>query len=104
MVKPKKAAVPTILQTAIKEKGIIPDHMCDILCDLIALDNVPARRVVQAFKQIANALDVPVEGDVSECSVDQIMKEGGNAAKLQFIDSVQTVKDLHRPLHILVIV
>ncbi|PBK91256.1 hypothetical protein ARMGADRAFT_932911 [Armillaria gallica] len=72
----------------LKDKGIIPDEARDIFCDLVALDNVPARQVVSAFKRIAEALGVPLEGDVSERSIDCIMKEGGNASKLQIVDAV----------------
>ncbi|KAJ3968775.1 hypothetical protein EV361DRAFT_783921, partial [Lentinula raphanica] len=73
----------------LKEKGVIPDHIRDTICDLVALDNVPARSCANAFERIARSLGFDIEGAVSERSVNRIVKEGGVAAKLHAVQSFQ---------------
>ncbi|KAJ3777367.1 hypothetical protein FB446DRAFT_607864, partial [Lentinula raphanica] len=73
----------------LKEKGVIPDHIRNTICDLVALDNVPARSCANAFERIARSLGFDIEGAVSERSVNRIVKEGGVAAKLHAVQSFQ---------------
>ena len=60
--------------------------------DLVALDGVASKNVFRVFTRIAGALGVKVEGTVDERSVRRIVKEGGNASKLQFVDAVSKGK------------
>ncbi|KAJ3862512.1 hypothetical protein EV359DRAFT_65570 [Lentinula novae-zelandiae] len=60
--------------------GIIPDETQDIFLDLVAMDAVPANKVTQ--------------GDLSCRSVGRIVKEGGNASKLQIIESLKDAKGI----------
>lgn len=73
----------------LKEKGVIPDVARDVVTDLVALHSVPANAVIGAFKRIASALGVPVEGDVSDRSVNRIMLEGGAASEAQFVSTIR---------------
>ncbi|KAJ3842432.1 hypothetical protein F5878DRAFT_529862 [Lentinula raphanica] len=112
-LKEKVRRVPTRLETAmkkvrgvlgveerlektlrLKEKGVIPDHIRDTICDLVALDNVPAQSCVDAFKRITVGLGFDIEGNVSERSVNRIVKEGGVAAKLHVVESFQQAEGI----------
>ncbi|KAJ3754315.1 hypothetical protein EV360DRAFT_86942 [Lentinula raphanica] len=73
-------------------KGVIPDDARDVFLDLVAMENVPANRVTHVFKRIAAVFGIEVEGDVSERSIGRILKEGGNASKLQFISVLNEAK------------
>jgi hypothetical protein len=72
-----------------KEGGIITDTTRDCLTDLMALDHIPASRVASAFKRVAACLGVTVEDDVDRHSARRIQKEGGLAAKLQFVEAAK---------------
>ncbi|KAH7871962.1 uncharacterized protein C8R40DRAFT_1053615 [Lentinula edodes] len=74
--------------------GIIPDETRDIFLDLVAMDAVPANKVTRVFKRIACALGIEIEGDLSRRSVGRIVKEGGNASKLQIIESLKDAKGI----------
>ncbi|THV05863.1 hypothetical protein K435DRAFT_744526 [Dendrothele bispora CBS 962.96] len=76
----------------LKESGTIPDKARNVFLDLVALDEIPANKVVRVFKRIAGVFDIRVEGDVSRRSIGRIAKEGGNASKLQFIDTLTSAK------------
>ncbi|KAJ7649623.1 hypothetical protein FB45DRAFT_730809 [Roridomyces roridus] len=77
-----------------KEGGVVTDEVRDALTDLVALDNVPAKRAVSIFRRIGAFFGVHVEDDVSRRSVSRFVKEGGNAAKLQFVEATQTAKGI----------
>ncbi|KAJ3987892.1 hypothetical protein F5890DRAFT_1404170 [Lentinula detonsa] len=76
----------------LKDGQAIPDDARAILCDLVSIDAVPANKVECVFKHVAGALGIQVEGDVSRRSVGRIVKEGGNAANLQFGQAVLNAK------------
>lgn len=65
-------------------KRVIPDEARDIFLDLVAIDEVPANKVTRVFKRIADVFGISVEGDINRRSIGRIVKEGGNASKLQF--------------------
>ncbi|KAJ3965351.1 hypothetical protein EV361DRAFT_810856 [Lentinula raphanica] len=73
-------------------KGVIPDNARDVFLDLVSMENVPANKVTRVFKRIAAVFGIEVDGDVSERSVGRILKEGGNASKLQFISALNEAK------------
>ncbi|KAJ3817778.1 hypothetical protein F5880DRAFT_1617968 [Lentinula raphanica] len=75
-------------------QGVIPDDAHDVFLDLVAMDNVPANRVTRVLKRVASLFGIQVEGDVSDRSVSRIMKEGGNAAKLQFVQALTDAKGI----------
>ncbi|KAK7015365.1 hypothetical protein R3P38DRAFT_2786865 [Favolaschia claudopus] len=76
----------------LKHDGSIPDKARDIFAEMVALDNVPANKVVRVFKRIGEVFGVNVKGDVSRRSIGRITKEGGVAAKLQFAEASQKAK------------
>ncbi|THU86608.1 hypothetical protein K435DRAFT_922329 [Dendrothele bispora CBS 962.96] len=59
----------------LKENSTIPDKARNVFLDLVALDEIPANKVVQVFKRIAGVFDIRVEGDVSRRSIGWIAKE-----------------------------
>jgi hypothetical protein len=69
-----------------KEGSIITDTTWDCLTDLMALNHIPVSRVASAFKRVAACLGVTVEDNVDRRSARRIQKEGGLAAKLQFVE------------------
>ncbi|KAJ3750640.1 hypothetical protein DFH05DRAFT_1518781 [Lentinula detonsa] len=76
----------------LKEHGTIPDNTPNVLLDLVAMDKVPANKVTHVFKRIASAFGIEVEGEASRRSISWIVKEGGNASKLQIIESLKNAK------------
>ncbi|KAK7034159.1 hypothetical protein R3P38DRAFT_3351366 [Favolaschia claudopus] len=78
----------------LKQAGAIPDKARDIFAEMVALDNVPANKVVRVFKRIGEVFGVNVKGDVSRRSIGRITKEGGVAAKLQFAEEAQKAKGI----------
>ncbi|KAJ3991329.1 hypothetical protein F5050DRAFT_1716178 [Lentinula boryana] len=70
----------------------IPNEAHDILLDLVAIDEVPANKVTHVFKHIAEAFGISIHGNVDRRSIGRIVKEGGNAAKLQFGQAVIDAK------------
>ncbi|KAJ3818289.1 hypothetical protein F5880DRAFT_1491626 [Lentinula raphanica] len=77
-----------------KEKGVIPDKLRNLMCDLVALHNVPASQCIDAFKCIATGLGFEIDGNISTRSVNRIMKEGGIAAKVHIIESFQKAEGI----------
>ncbi|KAJ6517945.1 hypothetical protein C8R47DRAFT_960123 [Mycena vitilis] len=76
----------------LKENGVIPDATRDIINDLVAIDGVRPHRVIGVLKKIAAKLGIPVQGHASDRSVGRVVREGGAAAKLQFVEAVGTSK------------
>ncbi|KAJ7659104.1 hypothetical protein DFH06DRAFT_989994 [Mycena polygramma] len=76
----------------LKEKEVIPDATRDLINDLVANDGVRPDRVVSVMKRIAAKLGVHVNGDASNRSIRRVGKEGGVAAKMQFVDAVAGAK------------
>ncbi|KAF9017490.1 hypothetical protein BDP27DRAFT_1440481 [Rhodocollybia butyracea] len=76
----------------LKENGIIPDEARNIFLDLVAVDEVPANKVTHVFQRIADAFGILVKGNVDRRSVGRIVKEGGNASKLQIGQAVLDAK------------
>ncbi|KAJ7149386.1 hypothetical protein C8R43DRAFT_887885, partial [Mycena crocata] len=76
----------------LKEDGVIPDATRDIINDLVAIDGVRPHRVVGVLRKIAEKLGVKVKGNATDRSVRRIIKEGGVAAKMQFVEAVGTAK------------
>ncbi|KAJ4501707.1 hypothetical protein C8R41DRAFT_928430 [Lentinula lateritia] len=74
--------------------GVIPDEARDVFLDLVSMDAVPANKVTRVFKRIAGVFGIEVEGNVSRRSVGRITKEGGNASKLQLINSLKDAKGI----------
>ncbi|KAJ7897728.1 hypothetical protein B0H13DRAFT_1884566 [Mycena leptocephala] len=74
----------------LKEKGVIPDDTRDLINDLVALDGVRPHRVMGVLKRFAAKLGIPVQGDASDRSVRRVVKEGGVAAQMQFVEAVGT--------------
>ncbi|KAJ3755786.1 hypothetical protein EV360DRAFT_85587 [Lentinula raphanica] len=72
--------------------GIISDKARDVFIDLVAMENVPANRVTSVFKCSASMFGIEVEGEVSDRSIGQILKEGGNTSKLQFVSALGDAK------------
>lgn len=76
----------------LKENGVIPDDTRDMINDLVALDGVRPHRVIDALKRMAGKLGIRVQGNASDRSVRRVVKEGGLASQLQFIEAVGTSK------------
>ncbi|KAJ7433147.1 hypothetical protein B0H11DRAFT_1759292 [Mycena galericulata] len=76
----------------LKENGVIPDSTRDMINDLVALDGVRPNKVIGVLKRIAGKLGIGVTGDASDRSVRRIVKEGGVASGMQFIEAVGTSK------------
>ncbi|KAJ6483561.1 hypothetical protein C8R47DRAFT_1132582 [Mycena vitilis] len=58
--------------------------------DLVALDGVRPNKVIGVLKRIADKLGITVDGDVSDRTVRRVVKEGGMAAHVQFVEAVGT--------------
>ncbi|THU75834.1 hypothetical protein K435DRAFT_824682 [Dendrothele bispora CBS 962.96] len=71
----------------LKEKGVIPNNLCTLLCELVSLDSIPAQKCVDAFKRIASTLGIDVEGDILPRSINRVVKEGGMAAKIHMVEA-----------------
>lgn len=84
-----------IFSFTLKEKGVVPDATRDMINDLVALDGVRPNKVVGVLKCIARKLGIEVRGDVKPRTVGRIVREGGAAAQLQFVEAVGTSKGLN---------
>ncbi|KAJ3924382.1 MAG: hypothetical protein NXY57DRAFT_1089044 [Lentinula lateritia] len=80
-LKAKTSRIPGRLTTAAK-------------CIALSMDAVPANKVTHVFRRIAGVFGIEVEGDMSHRTVGRITKEGGNASKLQLIDSLKDAKGI----------
>ena len=76
----------------LKEKGIVPDSTRDMINELVALDGVRPNKVVGVLKRIAGKLGIAVTGNASDRTVRRIVKEGGVASHMQFVEAVGTSK------------
>ncbi|KAJ6528244.1 hypothetical protein DFH09DRAFT_1327825 [Mycena vulgaris] len=83
-----KDELSRLFSFTLKEKGVIPDSTRDMINDLVALDGVRPNKVVGVLKCITGKLGVTVTGDTSDRSVRRIVKEGGVASHLQFVEAV----------------
>jgi hypothetical protein len=63
-----------------------------MIADLVALDGVRPSKVVGVLKRIAAKLGIAVSGNASDRTVRRIVKEGGVAAQMQFVEAVGTSK------------
>ena len=73
----------------LKEKGIIPDPVRALLCDLMSF-GLKVSQNSHAVATIATAAGAEVEGEISRRSMLRIMKEGGVAAGMQIVDDVKS--------------
>ncbi|KAK7041304.1 hypothetical protein R3P38DRAFT_2475346, partial [Favolaschia claudopus] len=76
----------------LKEDGVIPDSARDMINNLVALDGVRPNKVVSVLRRIAEKLGIAVVGNASDRSIRRIVKEGGVASTLQFVEAVGTAK------------
>jgi prefoldin subunit 5 len=76
----------------LKEKGVVPDDTRNMINDLVALDGVRPNKVVGVLKRIAINLGIAVNGDASDRTVRRIVKEGGVASNMQFVEAVGVSK------------
>lgn len=60
--------------------------------DLVALDGVCPNKVIGVLKRIAERLGIGVTGDALDRTVRRIVKEGGLASQVQFVEAVGTSK------------
>ncbi|KAJ7474992.1 hypothetical protein FB451DRAFT_1034862 [Mycena latifolia] len=86
--KTAKEELANLFSFTLKEKGVIPDSTRDMINDLVALDGVRPNKVVRVLKRIAEKLGVTVTGDAFDRSVRRIVKEGGIASQMQFVEAV----------------
>ncbi|KAJ7197444.1 hypothetical protein GGX14DRAFT_374928 [Mycena pura] len=87
-----KDEITHLFSFTLKEKGVVPDSTRDMIADLVALDGVRPSKVVGVLKRIAAKLGIAVSGDASDRTVRRIVKEGGIAAQMQFVEAVGTSK------------
>ncbi|KAJ7200031.1 hypothetical protein GGX14DRAFT_572464 [Mycena pura] len=73
------------LRTGAGKCAPVVDDVRVAFADLVAVDGVPANKVVQVFRRIGTVLGVQVEGDASRRTVGRCVDEAGNAAKLEFV-------------------
>ncbi|KAJ7229032.1 hypothetical protein GGX14DRAFT_555074 [Mycena pura] len=83
-----KDELSQLFSFTLKEKGVIPDETRDMINDLVALDSVRPNKVVGVLKRIVGKLGIGVTGNTSDRSVRRIVKEGGVAARMQFVEAV----------------
>ncbi|KAJ7189687.1 hypothetical protein GGX14DRAFT_382964, partial [Mycena pura] len=72
----------------------VADDVRVAFADLVAIDGVPANKVVQVFRRIGVALGVKVEGHVSRRSVGRCVAEAGNASKLEFVEATKNASGI----------
>jgi regulator of replication initiation timing len=93
-----KDEITELFSFTMKEKGVVPDSTRDMINDLVALDGVRPNKVIGVLKRIADKLGIEVTGKASDRTVRRIVKEGGVAPKMQFVEAVGTSKGLHKIL------
>ena len=71
------------------DHGAVPTELRTTINTLVAVDKIPETRIEAAYNHIAQSLGFDVEGEISRRTIGRIGKEGGIAAKLQFVDAVQ---------------
>lgn len=83
-----KDELSRLFSFTLKEKGVIPDSTRDMINDLVALDGVRPNKVIGVLKRIAGKLGIGVTGNASDRSIRRIVKEGGVASTMQFVEAV----------------
>ncbi|KAJ7216800.1 hypothetical protein C8J57DRAFT_1537863 [Mycena rebaudengoi] len=83
-----KDELSQLFSFTLKEKGVIPDETRDMINELVALDGVRPNKVVGVLKRIAGKLGISVAGNASDRSARRIVKEGGVASRMQFVEAV----------------
>lgn len=78
---------------SVKDKGIIKDHFRDLVRDLVS-EGVGVKYIDPIVKRVSNAVGVEVAGDISTRSVGRIVLEGGEAAKMQIVDHIQSANSM----------
>ncbi|KAJ7732317.1 hypothetical protein B0H16DRAFT_1328808 [Mycena metata] len=84
--------ITRLFSFTLKEKGVVPDSTRDLISDLVALDGVRPNKVVGVLKRIAGKLGIGVTGNASDRTVRRIVKEGGVASQMQFVEAVGNSK------------
>ncbi|KAJ7482106.1 hypothetical protein B0H11DRAFT_1724107 [Mycena galericulata] len=84
--------ISQLFSFTLKEQGVVPDSTRDMINDLVALDGVRPNKVIGVLKRIAGKLGIGVHGDASDRIVRRIVKEGGVASQMQFVEAVGTSK------------
>ncbi|KAF9233996.1 hypothetical protein BU15DRAFT_53177, partial [Melanogaster broomeanus] len=72
----------------LKENNIITEDSRAMIRELVADLDVPVASIQGVIKAVAEGLQVPLEGRVSQRSIGRIVKEGGVAADVQLVDEV----------------
>jgi hypothetical protein len=90
--------ISRLFSFTLKEKGVVPDATRDMINELVALDGVRPSKVVGVLKRIAGKLGIGVAGNASDRTVRRIVKEGGVASQMQFVDAVGTSKGVYQIL------
>ncbi|KAJ7477635.1 hypothetical protein FB451DRAFT_1396591 [Mycena latifolia] len=89
-----KDELSQLFSFALKEKGAVPDSTRDMINDLVALDGVRPNKVIGVLKCIAGKLGIGVTGNASDRTVRMIVKEGGVASQMQFVEAAGTSKGI----------
>ncbi|KAJ7776084.1 hypothetical protein B0H14DRAFT_3508317 [Mycena olivaceomarginata] len=88
-----RGEISQLFSFSLKEKGVVPDSTRDMINDLVALDGVRPNKVVGVLKRIAGKLGIGVTGNISDRTARRIVKEGGVASRMQFVEAVGTSAD-----------
>jgi hypothetical protein len=76
---------------SLKEKDVIMDEVCDMICKLVAKHDVPVSSVRDIISTVANCLGMVVEGDISTHSIWHVLQEAEVAAEVQMVDEIMQV-------------
>ncbi|KAJ7814473.1 hypothetical protein B0H13DRAFT_1664774 [Mycena leptocephala] len=87
-----KDEITRLFSFTLKEKGVVPDSTRDMITKLVALDGIRPNKVVGVLKRIAEKLGIGINGNASDHTVRRIVKEGGVASQMQFVEAVGTSK------------
>ncbi|KAJ7096050.1 hypothetical protein C8R44DRAFT_748913 [Mycena epipterygia] len=85
----KEELFHSALSLNFKENGVIPDTTRDVINNIVALKGVCPHHVIEV---ITVKWGVKVEGHATDRSVRRIVKEGGVASQMQFVEVVLTAK------------
>jgi hypothetical protein len=91
--------ISRLFSFTLKDKALVPDSTRDLINDLVALDGVRPNKVVGVLKLMAEKLGIEVAGNASDRTVQRIVKEGGTAAQMQFVEAVGTSKEQYKLFH-----
>ncbi len=78
----------------LKNNSIISDDTHLLINDLVAEDGVNPECVLSVLNRMANHLEVPVKGSVSDQSTKWIVLEREAAAKMQVVQYVKNAKGM----------